>query len=185
MSTRGKPPGLPKSGGRTKGCLNREKRLEITERMAGDILSCYAALGGLTWLLQWATANENEFVRQCLSRLFPAPLKGDPEQPDTVVNVNMDDPLAVGMRVAFALAKAQHMLDEQQPTAERLLPLEYPPPLSDAAQLDPERERWASDLQLSDEQRRDQAVVRQTNEGSLETYPGSAAEQGFRRRELL
>lgn len=77
----------------------------------------------------------------------------------------------------------QEQLSAPAPLARRLHEPELSP-LDQAPQIDPEWVQWASDLQLSDEERRDQ-VVRQTNEGSLETSPGSAAEQGFRRRELL
>jgi hypothetical protein len=51
--------------------------------------------------------------------------------------------------------------------------------------IDPDRQRWAEELPLSDEQRRDQARARETHGGSLESYQDSAAEQGLRRRELL
>ncbi|UVJ42059.1 hypothetical protein NVV94_15405 [Pseudomonas sp. LS1212] len=62
------------------------------------------------------------------------------------------------------------------------MPLVLPEPVDD-----PDRTRWAEELSLTDEQRRDNAVVRQTHSGNLESYAGSAAEQALarRRRELL
>ena len=52
-------------------------------------------------------------------------------------------------------------------------PLLQPEPIEDL-----DRDRWGQELPLTDEQRRDNAVVRQTHGGSLESYAGSAGEQG-------
>lgn len=190
MTTRGRPPGLPKSGGRTKGTLNKEQRQGITAEIAHDILKVYQAMGGPAFLLEFAKAQPGEFIKQCLSRLMPPVMSRDEPEPvnqSLTINTSGLSELEAAMRVAYALSKAQHMqeqLNAPAPLATRLHEPELPP-LDQAPQINPDRAQWASDLQLSDEQRRDQSVVRQTNEGSLETYPGSAAEQGFRRRELL
>jgi hypothetical protein len=49
------------------------------------------------------------------------------------------------------------------------------PPLDTAPQIDPDGQHWAEELPLLDEQRRDQALARETHGGSLESYQGSAA----------
>lgn len=105
----GRPTGLPKTGGRKKGSLDRQARTLITEELAGDILATYRQLGGQTFLLEWAQANKTEFVRQCLTRLMPAPPKDEPDTVNnTLINVGTLDDMAIARRIAFALSKAIH-----------------------------------------------------------------------------
>lgn len=106
MATRGRPPGQPKSGGRQVGAKNK---VQITEQMRNDILTVYAAMGGVKFLLDWATNNQTEYVRQCLSRLMPAPSRDEEQSTHTVVNVNDISDLEVARRIAFALTKGAHI----------------------------------------------------------------------------
>lgn len=109
MARPGRPQGLPKTGGRKKGSLDRQARALITERIAGDILATYQNLGGQEFLLEWAKANQTEFIRQCLTRLMPAPPKDEPDTVNnTLINVDTLDDRAVAMRIAFALSNAIH-----------------------------------------------------------------------------
>lgn len=109
MARPGRPAGLPQTGGRKKGSLDRQARALITEKIAGDILATYQKLGGQEFLLEWAEANQTEFIRQCLTRFMPAPPK---EAPDTVnntqINVGTLDDMAIARRIAFVLSKAVH-----------------------------------------------------------------------------
>lgn len=185
MTTRGRPPGQPKSGGRQVGAKNK---VQVTEQMRGDILTVYAALGGVVFLLDWAQNNQTEFIKQCWARIAPPMPRDDPEpvnQSLTINASNMSD-YEAAKRIAFALAKGAQMLEVQQ-TIEQWLPsldtVRVTAPVLETP--DPALAQWASSLNFSEEQRRDQAVVRETSKGSLETYPGSAAEQGYRRERLL
>ncbi|MFG0765691.1 hypothetical protein ACF8Q9_02195 [Pseudomonas sp. TYF_15] len=159
-------------------------------------------------MLSWATANRTVFYTQVLSRLFPAPQRGD-DHPDVQVNVqtnigNMSD-FEAAQRIAFALAKAAYEQEQATPaieavrvTASRATP--EPAPLVEQPEMSPQeacrwgapdqpnpsphqddldlaRQRWIEGLDMTPEQRRDAAVVRETQECSLETYHGSSAEQ--------
>lgn len=68
MASRGRPPGLPKTGGRVKGSLDKRKRQLISGEIAADILSAYRSLGGAAFLLAYAQAQPGAFIRDCLSR---------------------------------------------------------------------------------------------------------------------
>lgn len=195
---RGRPPGQGKvaGSGRQKGSLDAGQRKLITAEMAGDLLAVYRRLGGIAWLEKFARENPAEFLRQGLSRLFPAPVKDD--EPGTVNNYTQINNLSdkeIACRVAFALAKGTFgdpaiNLEHKTPLVERVpedqheyvSPPRWRPPV-DVPDMpepveDPERERWASELPLTPEERRDQALVRNTKESSLETYAGGAGEQG-------
>lgn len=188
-----------KTGGRRRGSIDREERKVITDRMAADLVFCYAKLGGRDWLLSYAEANPKEFIQFGLSRLWPAPQKSDdePNGGDTYNTVNFNDmsDMEIGRRVAFALAKglhAQQQLEQQsepidvtpQERHESMTPQEacrvpdrplvYPEPV-EASQ---DQTRWANELSLSPEERRANALVRDTRECTIENYHGSSAEQG-------
>ena len=45
--------------------------------------------------------------------------------------------------------------------------------------IDPDKQRWIDELPLTEDQRRDNALVRETHEASLTNYRGSLAEQGL------
>lgn len=115
MSTTGRPPGQPKTGGRQKGTKNK-----VTDAMRRDILGTYRKLGGSKWLLEWAKENQTEFVKQCLSRVMPSPPResSDPTPPPVVVEELSD--LEAARRIALVLAKAAHAIDEQSIAAERV-----------------------------------------------------------------
>lgn len=113
-----RPPGqsgLPKVGGRKVGSLSKERRKEVNDMLANDILACYAAMGGLSWLLKWAEKNESEFVRQCLARLFPAfPKSDDADVLVQQVNIGELSDLDAACRIAFVLAKGAHLQQQQE-----------------------------------------------------------------------
>jgi hypothetical protein len=46
-------------------------------------------------------------------------------------------------------------------------------------ELDPARQRWAQEVHLTDEQRATNALIRQTTEGSIETYRGGSSAEQF------
>ncbi|VVN47338.1 hypothetical protein [Pseudomonas fluorescens] len=56
---------------------------------------------------------------------------------------------------------------------------ELPPLLQPELIADPNQQRWVQDLALTDDERRDQALVRETRECTLSNYRGSAGEQGL------
>ncbi|WP_420170647.1 hypothetical protein ACN99C_11680 [Pseudomonas alloputida] len=172
--------------------------------MAGDIMAVYESLGGIEWLLKFAKANPKEFIQQGLSRLFPAPQRGDdPDvQVNTQVNIgNMSD-FEAAQRIAFALAKAAYEQEQATPTIEavrvtasRATPEPEPemmspqeacrwgapdqPNPSPELELDPARKRWIEELPLTPEQRADNALIRETVECSLETYRGGSSAEQF------
>jgi hypothetical protein len=114
MAGPGRPRGLPKTGGRVKNSIDREKRKLLTDRMAADLMYCYETLGGREWLLTFARDQPAEFLRQGLSRLFPAPQRDDADQISQSLTINAGDlsDFEAAKRIAFALAKAAHMLDD-------------------------------------------------------------------------
>lgn len=201
---RGRPPGQPKTGGRLRKSLDKGERQLVSAELAGSILTTFERLGGVDDMLSWAAANRTVFYTQVLSRLFPAPQRGD-DHPDVQVNTqvnigNMSD-FEAAQRIAFALAKAAYEQEQATPaieavrvTSARAPEPEFSPrmwrPPTDAPDmpdpdlqpepveaLDPARKRWVEELPLTPEQRRDVAVVRETRECSIETYRGSSAEQ--------
>ncbi|MCY1457619.1 hypothetical protein D9M71_749270 [compost metagenome] len=119
---------------------------------------------------------------------MPAPQRDDGAdvRVSTQVNISQLSDREAAVRVAFALAKATYELRDETvevaPREDYPAPREQamdtmpapPPPVED----DPAKQRWIEELPLTDEQRRDAAIVRQTHGGSIESYPGSSAEQG-------
>lgn len=110
-----RPPGLPRTGGRKKGTLDKTRRFQLTERMARDILATYRKLGGQEFLLKFAKENPKEFVQQCLGRLMPAPYK---EDPDVLIQQqfntsNLSD-FEIAQRIAYTLNKGMHSLEEDE-----------------------------------------------------------------------
>lgn len=156
----GKLPGTPKvpGSGRRRGSISKEDRKILTDKMAGDIMRVYTRLGGVRWLLQFAQDNPGEFIRQGLSRLFPAPIKEEPDvQNNMQVNIG-NDPTEVARRVAFALAAG---LDAQnKPVVEHdsvpYSQLARAPDPREACHVDapdPEREQWAREVVQTPEER--------------------------------
>lgn len=203
---RGRQPGSPKTGGRVRKSLDKGERQLVSAELAGSILTTFERLGGVDDMLSWAAANRTVFYTQVLSRLFPAPQKDDPDvQVNTQVNIgNMSD-FEAAQRIAFVLAKAAYEQEQLPPTIEAVrvtasratpepAPLveqpemspqeacrwgapDQPNPSPEPEGLDPARQRWIEGLDMTPEQRRDAAAVRETRECSLETYRGSSAEQ--------
>lgn len=159
----GRVPGSPRTpgSGRKRGSINRAERAELTDRMAKDLLTVYQRLGGVKWLLQFAKDQPAEFLRQGLSRLFPAPQKDDPDiQINQQFNGIDGDPIELARRVAFSLAKAANALGQDaEVVADRVpyvsLAREDPSPqeLLRVDQPDPAREAWAETVALSQEER--------------------------------
>lgn len=198
MAGPGRPPGLPRTGGRVKGrSIDREARKLLTDKMAGDILSVYTKLGGVKWLLKFAEDNPGEFIRQGLSRLWPSPQKDDPDI--QVQQINFDsNPKEAARRVAFMLASAVHddpslavdipsetiepvALQRPEPSYPKQPPTDAPPLLQPEPEpLDDDRARWVAELPLTAQERADNALVRETRECNLSSYRGgNPAEQGL------
>lgn len=190
-----RPKGLPKTGGRKRGSLNKARRNEVTEEVAHDILAVYRALGGVGWLLEWAEKNPSQFISQALARLMPAMPRDEPEViNNTQINVGSLDQRAVAMRIAFALNSGLQTVGTSQPTAAGpprtlaeaaipMVPEPDPEPLSIPSspfEREAERAAWKAELEKTEGQRE----IEKGNSLTLETLPGSAAEQGRRRRLL-
>lgn len=201
MAGPGRPPGLPKTGGRKRGSLDKSQRLLLTDRMAADILKVYKRLGP-DWLFTVAKERPDLFINQCLSRLLPPAIKSD--EPDVLIqqqfNLDTMSDLEAARRIAFALALGAHSDNTSAPielvqdeTVEPVIPRrpDAPPeaypnpwrPPTDAPPLfqpepepvdDPERTKWAENLSLTPDQR----LVQNTKTESLSSYPGSSLEQG-------
>lgn len=199
--------GAPKTGGRRKGSLDKGERQLVTAEMAGDLMTVYRKLGGVKWLLEFAKNNPAEFLRQGLSRLFPAPQRDDDTGGGTFnTQINFDsNPIEAARRIAFALALGAHSDNTSAPidlvqdeTVEPLTPRrpDAPPeafpnrwqPPSDAPPLlqpepeplDDDRARWVAELTLTAQERADNALVRETRECNLSSYRGgNPAEQGL------
>lgn len=200
MATRGRKPGSPKvpGSGRVKGkSLDKGERQLVTSRLAGDLTAVYEALGGVEWLLKFAQANPKEFIQQGLSRLFPAPQRDDADfVQHNQFNFDSRDTLEAARRVAFALnagiyaqGRKPELIEVERVVSEPVFnpkPTDAPDmvdpgpePLDQARDLerDMARARWVEELPLTDEQRRDAAVVRQTLTCDITNYPGSVGEQ--------
>ncbi len=147
---------------------------------------CYEKLGGVKWLLKFAEANPAEFIRQGLSRLWPAPAKDDPDAVyNTQINVNNLTEMEAARRVAYALAKAVDQQGDMTPVQTYQPPHwqadavpDMPPLLQPEPPLDADREKWASEIGLSPEERRSRRLVEATQNCTLESYHGSPSEQG-------
>lgn len=187
---RGRPKGCVKTGGRVRKSLDKGERQLVSAELAGSILTTFERLGGVDDMLSWASANRTVFYTQVLSRLYPAAQRGD-DDPGVQVNVqtNVSNDFEAARRIAFSLAKAAYEQAEQEPALIEAEPEpEFSPrmwrPPADAPDmpepveaLDPARERWASELPLTPEQRADNALVRELKEVTLETYRGGPGEQ--------
>ena len=191
---RGRPPGQGKvaGSGRQKGSLDAGQRKLITSQMAGDLMEVYERLGGVDWLLSFAKKNPSEFIRSGLSRLWPAPAKDD--EPGTVNNLQVNiagmTDREIACRVAYALNAGLHpnpalaVVHDDTPLAGGepvMTPQEACRPdivPDDRLKPDPERERWASELPLTPEERRNLDLARNTREANISNYAGSAGEQG-------
>jgi len=190
----GRPPGRGKvpGSGRKKGSLDRSARMLISEQLAFDVLKTYKKLGP-DWLLKVAQERPDLFINQCLSKLLPPAFKEDMGDGNTFnTQINYGDERGAALRVAFMLNKAMHDNGLAAPVAERVVPEMTPqqachvpddnwqpsPHLGEAV-MDPDRERWVAELPLTPEERRNAALVRETQEVNINNYRGgSPAEQG-------
>lgn len=185
----GRPAGLPKvpGSGRQKKSLDRQQRQLVSAQLAHSILATFEMLGGTAAMVEWAHGNQTVFYTQILSRLMPAPQK----DPDIEINVNPSansmSEREAAIRIAFVLNSAVYQ-GEPAPVAERVPDAETTPqaacdwraPVQPAPQgpPDPDRQRWIDELSLTPQERADNALIRETREVSLESYAGSASEQG-------
>jgi hypothetical protein len=184
--------GTPKTGGRKKGSLDRAERVLISEKMAADILKVYKRLGP-DWLFEVAKTRPDLFISQCLSKILPPVLK----DPDADITLNQQinhysDARGIAQRVAFALSLGlQQQADMATPVAERVEPQEPMTPQKacdwqtpcEPPLLQPEdnasKQRWIEELPLTDEGRKDAALIRETVESDITNYHGCGAEQGL------
>lgn len=174
-------------GGRKKGSLDLAERKLLTNRMASDLMTVYEKLGGVKWLLQFAKDNPAEFLRQGLSRLFPAPQKDDPDAVINQINVGNLSDIEAASRIAFALAKAGRQLDapidadplvpDPDPVAQTPAPTAAPgqTPMPTAAPSKPvaKDDAWRAMLPPTAAERDAQAATQQ----SPDAHHGGAEEQ--------
>lgn len=188
-----------KTGGRRRGSIDRGARVLVSNELAHSILTVFQKLGGTAAMVEWASQPQNQtvFYTQILSRLMPAPQKDNDGEGNTFnqqINFN-SDPIAAAQRVAFALNLGIHYAQERElaPVAERVPGAEpqqartpqealndwqpSPPQPEPAEDLD--RQRWAEELPMTPEERRNAALVRETQEVNISNYRGgSPGEQG-------
>lgn len=192
---RGRPKGCKKTGGRVAGkSLDRQARSLVSSELAGSILATFEMLGGTAAMVEWAAENQSIFYTQILARLYPSPQRDDPDiQINQQFNSGMSDFEAARL-IAFTLTKGMQEQVDMTPqracdphwqspdTVPDTVPLLPPEPIEN-----PDQTRWASEIHLSDTERRAQRLVEATK---APVYPGSNAEQGLavrrrRRDELL
>jgi len=65
----GKPKGLPKTGGRKPGSLNK-----VTASVKGALEEAFDRLGGVDSLVAWGSENPSDFYK-CWSKLIPKDIK--------------------------------------------------------------------------------------------------------------
>lgn len=196
---RGRPKGGVKTGGRIAGkSLDRHARQLVSSELAGSILATFEQLGGTADMVKWAAANRTTFYTQILSRLMPAPQKDDP---DIVQNNQFNlgegwSEFEAARRISFAFAKAvyedpSHVPIEVEMTPQQACSWRYPTPSASptaepvespqqqCVEPDPAKALWVEEISLNQEQKRDRALLRQTQTATLENYAGgSSAEQG-------
>lgn len=185
MAIRGRPPGTPKSprsgkqanhGPNTKKMSTAEMRAKIHD----DLVAVYLELNkDNSWLLMIAREFPLEWLRQCWTRLAPALPRSEEATINNTVNVQLNSLSEIerARRVAFLLASAADKSGlppaiEHQPVAREIpsnwrLPEPEPTP------------------PVEIERHKAEELVKNTKECSIETYPGSSGEQGFKRRNLI
>jgi hypothetical protein len=185
--------GAPKTGGRRKGSLDKGERQLVSAELGYSILATFEMLGGTAAMLEWAAENKTVFYTQILSHLMPPPQRDEGAEVvnNTQINVNNLSDREAAVRVAFALSKAVYD-SEPAPAIEHepvFAPNAWQPPTDAPSMPDPrlapkepepldeDHQRWINELPLTDEQRRDNAICRETRACTLETYPGGAGEQ--------
>lgn len=63
---RGRPKGLPKSGGRKAGTPNK-----LTQAAKDNIAEAFSLLGGVEGLVKWAQANPTQFYTSLYTKIVP------------------------------------------------------------------------------------------------------------------
>lgn len=186
MARPGRPPGLPKTGGRVKKSLDKQQRQLVSAELAHSILATFEMLGGTAAMVEWAADNKTVFYTQILSRLMPAPQKDDPDNVyNTQVNIGDMSNMEAARRVAFALAAATYPDPSLAPPEDAVEPMTPqkacdwrdptpPEPVDMSSPYDADRAKWAESLSLPP----DQKLVQNTKTESLATYAGSSREQG-------
>ena len=146
--------------------------------------------------MKWAQQNENEFMRQCLSRLFPAFPKDDPDiQINQQFNTSNLTDLEIAQRIAFALNKGVHSIEQavlspqESCRIERVDPVEVPiveepiePVERPTSFRDEEHYReWCEQQKMTPEQ---QALIHKPSaaEQGLVSTPGSNGIKVVRRK---
>ncbi|WP_191830886.1 hypothetical protein [Pseudomonas fluorescens] len=185
---RGRAKGCAKTGGRVKSSIDRQQRQLVSAELAYSILATFEMLGGTAAMVEWAADNKTVFYTQILSRLMPAPQKDEADVVNnTQINVSTMNDREAAVRVAFALSKAVY---DSEPVADITQREAYPPPrwqpppetpplIQPEPVEDPAKTLWVQELPLTAEQRRDNALVRDTKEATLANYHGAGAEQGL------
>lgn len=173
-----------KTGGRKPGSKNK-----VTDSMRRDILSVYRKLGGKTFLFEWAEENKTEYVKQCLSRVMPAPPRPEQdEEANPVEQIRSDMELA--RRIAFVLAKAEAATVKDITPAKPAIEAEKEPAVEAQAVKKPEPEpvKKAKAVKEPEQEIADKYPAgpqpldysgKDPSRHTIETYPGSAQEQGL------
>ena len=171
--------------------LSRERRVALTEEVAGDILAVYRAMGGPAFLLEWAQKNPDAFVKDCWSRIAPAALK---ESPDVAVQVNtsvgggLGGDIEAARRIAFALSRAVATEEDRKAAllgspARPPVELQDPDPGAQAAEaleMKQEADREAERTYLA-EQTSKRLEEQWRAQHAAEEQHWNTAEQGIRR----
>lgn len=71
----GRPKGIPKTGGRKKGVVNK-----VTADLKAAILDAFGMVGGADYLVQQAALNPTAFLT-LIGKVLPMTISGDPENP--------------------------------------------------------------------------------------------------------
>lgn len=141
----------PKSpgSGRRKGSIDLAERKLLSDKMAADLMECYERMGGVEYLVKIATDDPKTFLAQGLSRLFPAPLRDDPEillQQLNQYNIDGISNFEAARRIAFALSRAMAESQITPQEACSLTPLErVEPRWIDPATLPPTEPQFSQE----------------------------------------
>lgn len=82
--SRGRPKGTPKTGGRTKGVVNK-----ITGDLKGSVMDAFGKLGGVAYLVTVGKEDPKTFCA-LLGKLLPMQVGSDPENPLAVIMKSLD-----------------------------------------------------------------------------------------------
>lgn len=167
----------PGSGGRQPGAKN-----VITPEVRNDILAVFRKLGGQAFLLKWAIANPDEFVKCCLMKLVPVPREDAPPASPAPIDMSPMAMREVAVRIGFILASADAAMPrpadvqmvELAPAPEPAFP--YRPEPRDPAPLPPLDE--CPVMEPSETLKGDPEGIEETRTETIASYRGSPGEQG-------